>query len=136
MRLLQRWRSRTLRIFPDSAYLLCSPKMTHHHTGAVALLPPGNRTARPPELPVKTNWFGKNERVTKKKKHGGGTSRSCPRANVRKSCSPFLSDLQNRFENQYRVRIEPVSGKGVGHVKVRTETPGLKVEAPAEIYVR
>jgi hypothetical protein len=50
--------------------------------------------------------------------------------------APFLSDLETRFENQYRVRFEPVSGKGVEHVKVRTETPGLKVEAPSEIYVR
>ena len=68
----KRWRSRTLRIFLDSAYLLCSAKVTHHHTGAVALLTAGNRAARPPGPPVKTNWFGKNERVTKEQKHGGG----------------------------------------------------------------
>jgi hypothetical protein len=29
VRLLQRWRSRTLRIFLDSAYIVCSPKVTH-----------------------------------------------------------------------------------------------------------
>ena len=50
--------------------------------------------------------------------------------------SPFLQDLQNRFENQYRITLEPAAQKGVQPVKVRTETPGLKVEAPAYVYGR
>ena len=49
--------------------------------------------------------------------------------------APFLSDLQERLENQYRVTIQ-ANGKGVQPVKVHTETPGLKIAAPTRIYVR
>lgn len=49
--------------------------------------------------------------------------------------SPFLSDLQDRLQNQYRVTIAP-KGTGVQPVKYRTELPGVKVEGPARIYVR
>ena len=49
--------------------------------------------------------------------------------------APFLSDLQKRLENQYRVTIQ-ANGKGVQPVKVHTETPGLKIAAPTRIYVR
>lgn len=49
--------------------------------------------------------------------------------------SPFLSDLQQRLQNQYRVTIAP-KGTGVQRVKYRTELPGVKVEGPARIYVR
>ena len=58
--------------------LLCSPKVTHHHTGKVALLPPGNRTPPPLGPPVKTNWLGKSEWVTGNKKHGGGACSFLP----------------------------------------------------------
>jgi len=50
--------------------------------------------------------------------------------------SPFLSDFQDRLDNQYLVTIDDLSGKGVQPVKVRTELPGLKIEAPTQIYVR
>lgn len=50
--------------------------------------------------------------------------------------SPFLKDLQDRFENQYLLTLEPGGEKGVQPVKVRSETPGLKVEAPTYVYNR
>ncbi len=49
--------------------------------------------------------------------------------------APFLSNLQDRLQNQYRVTVEALSGKGVQPVKLRTESPGLKVVAPTRIYV-
>jgi hypothetical protein len=52
------------------------------------------------------------------------------------SISPFLFDLHDRLENQYRATIEDLSGKGVQSVKLRTEAPGLKVEGPTRIYVQ
>jgi hypothetical protein len=51
------------------------------------------------------------------------------------SISPFLTDFQERLDNQYQVTIEDVSKKGVQPVKVRTEVPGLKIEAPTHVYV-
>jgi hypothetical protein len=48
--------------------------------------------------------------------------------------APFLSDLESRLENQYRVTIG-ASGKGFQPVKVRTELPGLKIGSPTRIYV-
>jgi hypothetical protein len=50
--------------------------------------------------------------------------------------STFVSDLQDRFANQYLVTIEASGEKGVQPVKLRTELPGLKVEGPTHIYVR
>jgi hypothetical protein len=52
------------------------------------------------------------------------------------SISPFLSDLQDRLENQYLLTIEGLNDKGVQPVKVRTELPGLKIESPTHVYVR
>jgi hypothetical protein len=50
--------------------------------------------------------------------------------------SPFLSDFQDRLDNQYEVSIETFNEKGVQLVKVRTELPGLKIEGPTHVYVR
>jgi hypothetical protein len=50
--------------------------------------------------------------------------------------SPFLKDLQNRFENQYRVTIMASNEKGSQSVKLRTELPRLKIDGPTRIYVR
>jgi hypothetical protein len=51
------------------------------------------------------------------------------------SIAPFLKDLQNRFDNQYRVTVQAFDQKGVQPVKVRSAAPGLKIEGPTEIYV-
>jgi hypothetical protein len=50
--------------------------------------------------------------------------------------APFLEDFQNRLENQYQVTLDLVNGKGDERVKVRTEVPGVKIEAPTHIYAR
>jgi len=50
--------------------------------------------------------------------------------------APFLTDFQDRLANQYQVTVDDLHGKGVQPVKVRTELPGLKIEAPTRIYVR
>jgi hypothetical protein len=50
--------------------------------------------------------------------------------------APFLSDFQDRLQNQYRVTIDASHDKGVQPVKVRTELPGLKIEGPTRIYMR
>jgi hypothetical protein len=49
---------------------------------------------------------------------------------------PFLSDFQDRLDNQYQVTIEALNKKGVQLVKLRTELPGLKIEGPTHVYVR
>jgi len=49
--------------------------------------------------------------------------------------SPFLRDFENRLDNQYLVTFQGLSEKGVQAVKVRTEAPGVKIEAPTHIYV-
>ncbi len=56
--------------------------------------------------------------------------------------SPFLSDFQHRLENQYQVTLEVLNKNGALNkngdqpVKLRTEVPGLKIEAPTHIYAR
>jgi hypothetical protein len=50
--------------------------------------------------------------------------------------SPFLSDFEDRLDNQYQVTIDALDHKGVQPVKLRTELPGLKVDGPTHIYVR
>jgi hypothetical protein len=51
------------------------------------------------------------------------------------SVSPFLDNLQNRLQHQYRVSIEALHVKGIQPVKVRSEVPGLKIEGPTRVYV-
>jgi hypothetical protein len=50
--------------------------------------------------------------------------------------SPFLKDLRDRIDNQYRVTIEPWNEKGVQPVKLRTELHDVKIEGPTRIYLR
>jgi hypothetical protein len=50
--------------------------------------------------------------------------------------APFLTDFQRRLENQYQVTLDVANGKGDQPVKVRTEVPGLKIEAPTHVFVR
>ena len=49
--------------------------------------------------------------------------------------APFLNDLRDRLENQYRVTISASGGKGIQTVKLRAEMPGTKVSGPTRIYV-
>jgi hypothetical protein len=49
--------------------------------------------------------------------------------------APFLEDFENRLQNQYQVTLN-VNGKGDERVKVRTEVPGVKIEAPTHVFVR
>ncbi len=48
----------------------------------------------------------------------------------------FLTDFQDRLNHQYRLTIESQNPKGVQPVKVHTELPGIKLDAPTYIYVR
>ena len=50
--------------------------------------------------------------------------------------SPFLKNLRDRLDNQYRVTIEAWNEKGVQPVKLRSELRGLKIEGPTQVYVR
>jgi hypothetical protein len=50
--------------------------------------------------------------------------------------APFLSDFQNRLQNQYQVTLDVAKGKGDEPVKIRTEVPGVKIDAPTHIYAR
>ena len=50
--------------------------------------------------------------------------------------APFLSNFQDRLDNQYRVTIGALSGNGIQPVKVRTEVPGVKIQAPTRVYIR
>lgn len=52
------------------------------------------------------------------------------------SISPFLNDFEDRLNHQYRLTIEALNPKGVQAVKVRTELPGLKIDAPNHVFVR
>ena len=50
--------------------------------------------------------------------------------------SPFLQDLQERFDHQYQVTFKPLSVKGIQPVKLKLEFSGLKVYGPEHVYVR
>jgi hypothetical protein len=52
------------------------------------------------------------------------------------SITPFLTDFEDRLDNQYRVTIQALGEKGVQAVKLRTELPNTKIQGPAKIYVR
>jgi hypothetical protein len=51
------------------------------------------------------------------------------------SVTPFMKDLQDRLNNQYEATFQVSSAKGIRPVKLKTETPGLKVTGPSRIYV-
>jgi hypothetical protein len=50
--------------------------------------------------------------------------------------APFLKDFSERLGHQYRVTVEALNREGVVPVKVQSELPGLKIQAPTEIYLR
>jgi hypothetical protein len=50
--------------------------------------------------------------------------------------TPFLNDLQERFDNQYQITFRAQPQKGVQPVKLRSESPDLKVQGPTRIYIK
>jgi hypothetical protein len=53
------------------------------------------------------------------------------------SIAPFMDDFRNRLANQYKLTYdEAKAAHGVQAVKLRTELPGIKIEAPTRIYMR
>jgi hypothetical protein len=52
------------------------------------------------------------------------------------SIAPFMDDFRNRLANQYKLTYQAKAAPGVQAVKLRTELPGIKIEAPTRIYVR
>jgi hypothetical protein len=49
--------------------------------------------------------------------------------------SPFLQDLQTRFDDQYQLTIAAVHGKGLQSVTVRTALPGVRITVPTRVFV-
>jgi hypothetical protein len=49
--------------------------------------------------------------------------------------APYLDDLRDRLDHQYQVILGAVNEKGIRPVKLRTESPGLKIAAPTRIFV-
>ncbi|HLJ13650.1 MAG TPA: hypothetical protein VKV15_04080 [Bryobacteraceae bacterium] len=49
--------------------------------------------------------------------------------------SPFLKDLDERLDNQYKVTFEARNTHGPQRVTLRTELPGLKIDAQQRIYL-
>jgi hypothetical protein len=49
--------------------------------------------------------------------------------------TPFLNDLRDRLDHQYRVTLGSLNEKGIRPVKVRTELPGVKISSPTRIFV-
>jgi hypothetical protein len=49
--------------------------------------------------------------------------------------APFLNDLRERLDHQYQVILGSLNEKGIRPVKLRTESPGLKIAAPTRIFV-
>ena len=47
----------------------------------------------------------------------------------------YLNDFLSRLDNQYMVTFQALNKRGVEPVKLRTELPGLKIEAPSRVYV-
>jgi hypothetical protein len=50
--------------------------------------------------------------------------------------TPFLNNFRARLENQYEVTFETPNAKGVQTVKVRSNSPGLKIDGPTRIYLK
>ena len=47
----------------------------------------------------------------------------------------FLNDLRDRLDHQYEVTLGAVNDKGIQPVKLKTESPGLKISGPTRIFV-
>jgi hypothetical protein len=52
------------------------------------------------------------------------------------SVTPYLEQLQERLNNQYRVTFVANKGTGLQKVDFRSEIPGLKITAPQEVLVK
>jgi hypothetical protein len=50
--------------------------------------------------------------------------------------TPFLKNFTDRLDHQYNLTVAAWTPKGVQPVKVRTELPAVKIEAPTSIYIR
>ena len=77
--------------------LLCSPRVTHHHDDAVALLPAGKRRMCHLRGSEKTNWFGKNERVTRKRNTARALALSLPAGKCCSSRGSLLPSANGSF---------------------------------------
>lgn len=49
--------------------------------------------------------------------------------------TPFLNDLSERLDNQYRITLQATGPKGVQSVNMRGALPSLKIEGPKRIYI-
>ncbi len=49
------------------------------------------------------------------------------------SIQPFLKDFHDRLEHQYRLTFQAPHHQEIESVKVRTELPGVKIEAPSRV---
>jgi hypothetical protein len=49
------------------------------------------------------------------------------------SIAPFLTDLQSRFDHQYRVSIDAPNAMGVQSLQVKSELRGVKIVGPTRI---
>ena len=51
------------------------------------------------------------------------------------SFEPFLTDLQRRLQNQYELSFVSAPKKGLQQLKVKTNQPKTKLQAPAQVLV-
>jgi hypothetical protein len=52
------------------------------------------------------------------------------------SLAPYLSDLTDRLNNQYRITFVASQDAGLQPVQFRTEIPGVKIIAPQKVLVQ
>ena len=52
------------------------------------------------------------------------------------SLAPYLSELTDRLNNQYRVTFEAKKDSGLQPVKFQTEVPGVKIIGPQKVLVK
>lgn len=51
------------------------------------------------------------------------------------SFAPFLSDLQRKLENQYELSFTAPPKKGLQPIKVKTNQPNVKLQAPSQVLL-
>lgn len=52
------------------------------------------------------------------------------------SLAPYLSELTDRLNNQYRVTFEAKKDSGLQSVRFQTEVPGVKIIGPQKVFVK